>query len=104
MILVGELEYTNTMMAPADTGFLFIGNQELKNGTGYVYSISPYKESYEVGDMTIFEKPLSVTEFLQYVVNSDISISLTASIKFKDDVGIRIKGMNNWITREKLKS
>lgn len=100
MILIGEIEYTNKMMAPADTGFLFVSTENLINDVmSYSYTISPDIRNYHVGQKEIFDKPLSITEYLQYVVNADISISRNASIKFKDGVGIRLKGMTKWITR-----
>ena len=99
MILIGEIEYTNQMMAPADKGFLFVGQHESEWGPVYTYSESPYEDSYKAGNMTMSQTPLSVTEFLQSIVDADIAISRSASIKFKDDVGIRLKGMKDWITR-----
>ena len=100
MILIGELEYTNQMMAPdGNTGFLFVSTENLTNGIGYSYAISPYEENPHVGQKEIFDKPLSITEYLQHVVNSDIYIGGGSGIAFKDDVGIRLKGMEEWITR-----
>jgi len=99
MILVGELEYTDKKMAPDGfRGFLFVGN----NGNAYQYNISPYpeKESAWVGDNFVSGKNLSVTEFLQSIVDQDIEIGRNAYVRFKDNVGIRLKGMSEWITRK----
>lgn len=94
MILVGEIEYTNKMMAPDGyQGFLYVG----EGGGKYYYNISPtsYGEKAAwLGDNYISDKNLSVTEYLQNIVDSDIIIGRGVGISFGDDVGIRLKGMN----------
>ena len=99
MILIGELEYTNKMMAPdGNTGWLWVSKQ----GDFYTYAISPYPESeaWHIGDIFRFAKMLSVNEFLQQVVNEDDMIGREVFIRYGDDVGIRLKGMENWIKRQ----
>lgn len=99
MILVGEVEFTDFNFYPdGRSAFLFVGTFENK----FQYSLSPYNEisAYSVGDNFISPISLSVTEFLQMVINAD---NAYGSIVFrsKDDVGVRLKGMTNWIKREK---
>lgn len=100
MILVGELEYTNRMMAPDGfQGFLFVG----ENSGKYYYNISPSAHSEKsawLGDNHISEKNLSVTEFLQRIVDMDLSFGSGVGLRFGDDVGIRLKGMKEWIKRK----
>lgn len=101
MILVGELEYTNKMMAPDGyQGFLFVG----ENSGKFYYNIAVDSyggKSAWFGNNYISETNLSVTEFLQRVVDEDIAIGRGVGIRFGDDVGIRLKGMKEWIKRKK---
>lgn len=105
MILVGELEYTHRRMSPNGIeGFLFVGERENE----YLYNISICKEDAWLGDNYINSKNLSITEFLQTIVDTDISIGINfeartrAVIQFPDEVGIRLKGMKEWIKRQPL--
>jgi hypothetical protein len=102
MILVGELEYTDKMMAPdGNTGWLWVGTQ-FQDPVMYCYSISPYpdEQSKWLGDNYKTVKCLSVTEFLQQHVNTDLQLGVGVVKHFKEDVGIRLKGMDTWITRK----
>lgn len=109
MILIGELETNNKMIFPdGNTGFLFVGTSlnRIENGKAilnYHYAISPSsdKRSYHVGDMFHTKENLSITEFLQRIVDMDIEIGRNAVIKLGDEVTIRLKGMNEWIKRKK---
>jgi hypothetical protein len=107
MILIGELETTNKMIFPdGNTGFLFVGtsvDDTTKDNlrTIYYYAISPYelKNSWNVGDFFSTRENLSVTEFLQRVVDMDIEIGRNVIMRLGDNVKIRLKGMTEWIER-----
>lgn len=111
MILVGELEFTNKGMYPdGHAGFLFVGTIVYKNSEGkpeasYVYAISPveHKKSWNVGDVFQTRENLSVTEFLQRIVDMDIEVGRGVYQKFPDDAKVRLKGMTEWITRTPIK-
>lgn len=105
MILVGELEFSDNMMAPdGNTGFLWVGSGYRKtDGTdSYQYNISPYNNNAWVGDNFISGTCLTVSEFLQSIVDQDIEFARGVIKKFDDNVGIRLKGMCSWITRSEL--
>lgn len=76
----------------------------------YLYNISPYRDDAWLGNNYINSKSLSITEFLQIIVDTDIQIGVNleaktrAVIQFPDEVGIRLKGMKEWIKRQPIKT
>ena len=114
MIYVGEIEFTNPGMYPDGyAGHLFVGTsvnriEQGENGAkailDYHYSISPYsdKKRHHLGDNFITKENLSVTEFLQRVVDMDNQIGRGVIQRFPEDAKVRLKGMTEWIVRKPL--